>query len=76
MVMDVTNDQERTIYVPCGEIRGKSSEVIIVGGHHDTVYHAQGAVDDTSGTASVMEIGRQMSKIVNETGQPERTLRF
>ncbi|MEC8681947.1 MAG: M28 family peptidase [Candidatus Thermoplasmatota archaeon] len=76
MLMDVTNDEERTIYVPCGEIRGKSSEVVIVGGHHDTVYHAQGAVDDTSGTASVMEIGRQISKIVNETGTPERTLRF
>ena len=25
MLMDVTNDEERTIYVPCGEIRGKSS---------------------------------------------------
>ena len=76
MLMDVTNDQERTIYVPCGEIRGKSSEVVIVGGHHDTVYHGQGAVDDTSGTASVLEIGRQLSQIVNETGKPERTLRF
>ena len=76
MLIDVTNDEERTIYVPCGEIRGKSSEVVIVGGHHDTVYHAQGAVDDTSGTASVMEIGRQLSEIVNTTGQPERTLRF
>ena len=75
-IIDVTNDEERTIYVPCGEIRGKSSEVVIVGGHHDTVYHAQGAVDDTSGTASVLEIARQMSEIVNETGQPERTLRF
>ncbi|MDP6199781.1 MAG: M20/M25/M40 family metallo-hydrolase [Candidatus Poseidonia sp.] len=76
MIIDVTNDEERTIYVPCGEIRGKTSEVVIVGGHHDTVYHAQGAVDDTSGTASVLEIARQMSEIVNETGQPERTLRF
>ena len=76
MIIDVTNDQERTIYVPCGEIRGKSSEVVIVGGHHDTVYHAQGGVDDTSGTASVMEMGRQLSEIVNETGTPERTLRF
>ena len=76
MLIDVTNDQERTIYVPCGEIRGKSSEVVIVGGHHDTVYNGQGAVDDTSGTASVLEIGRQLSQIVNETGKPERTLRF
>jgi len=76
MLIDVTNDQERTIYVPCGEIRGASSEVVIVGGHHDTVYHGQGAIDDTSGTASVLELARQMSEVVNETGKPDRTLRF
>lgn len=76
MVMDVTNDQERTIYVPCGEIKGKSSELVIVGGHHDTVYHGEGAIDDTSGTASVLEMARQLSDVVNETGTPERTLRF
>ena len=76
MIIDVTNDQERTIYVPCGEIKGKSSEVVIVGGHHDTVYHAEGAVDDSSGTASVMEMGRQISEVVNKSGTPERTLRF
>ena len=76
MLIDVTNDQERTIYVPCGEIRGTSSEVVIVGGHHDTVYHGQGAIDDTSGTASVLELARQMSEVVNQTGKPDRTLRF
>ena len=76
MLIDVTNDQERTIFVPCGEIRGASSEVVIVGGHHDTVYHGQGAIDDTSGTASVLELARQMSEVVNETGKPDRTLRF
>jgi len=76
MIIDVTNDQERTIYVPCGEIKGRTSEVVIVGGHHDTVYHAEGAVDDSSGTASVLEMARQLSEVVNETGTPERTLRF
>jgi len=76
MNIDVTNDQTQTIYVPCGIIQGKSTEVVIVGGHHDTVYHGQGAVDDTSGTSSVMEMGRQMSMIVSETGTPERTLQF
>jgi len=76
MIIDVTNDEERTIYVPCGEIRGKSSELVIVGGHHDTVYHGQGAIDDTSGSASVLEMARQISEVVNETGKPERTLRF
>lgn len=76
MNIDVTNDQTQTIYVPCGTIQGKSTEVVIIGGHHDTVYHGQGAVDDTSGTSSVMEMARQMSKIVNETGTPERTIQF
>ena len=68
--------RDRTIYVPCGTIQGRTSEVVIAGAHHDTVYQAQGAVDDTSGTASVLEMARQMSEIVNETGTPERTIRF
>jgi hypothetical protein len=76
MIIDVTNDQEQTIYVPCGIIEGKSTEVIIIGAHHDTVYHGQGAVDDTSGTASVIEMARQLKMIVNETGTPERTIQF
>ena len=76
MIIDVTNDEEQTIYVPCGIIQGKSSEVVIIGAHHDTVYHAQGAVDDTSGTASVMEMARQLSQIVNETGKPDRAIHF
>ena len=37
MIMDVTNDQELTIRVPCGTYYGASSELLIVGGHHDTV---------------------------------------
>jgi N-acetylated-alpha-linked acidic dipeptidase len=48
----------------------------MVGGHHDTVYHGQGAIDDTSGSSSVMEMARQISEIVNTSGTPERTLRF
>ena len=58
MNIDVTNDQTQTIYVPCGTIQGKSTEVVIVGGHHDTVYRGQGAVDDTAATASAMETPR------------------
>ena len=76
LIIDVINDQERTIYVPCGTIQGRTSEVVIAGAHHDTVYQAEGAVDDSSGTASVLEMARQMSEIVNETGTPERTIRF
>ena len=29
LIIDVTNDEERTIYVPCGKIQGRTSEVII-----------------------------------------------
>ncbi|MBL6891073.1 MAG: M20/M25/M40 family metallo-hydrolase [Candidatus Poseidoniaceae archaeon] len=76
LIIDVTNDEERTIYVPCGTMQGKTSEVIIAGGHHDTVYQAEGAVDDSSGVASVLEMARQMSSIINETGTPERTIKF
>ncbi len=76
MVMDVTNDQELTIRVPCGTYYGKSPEVIIVGGHHDTVYHGAGAVDDTSGTASVLEMATMFSDLIKEQGEPERTVRF
>ena len=76
LLIDVTNDQERTIYAPCGTIQGKTSEIIIAGGHHDTVYHGQGAIDDTSGSSSILEMARQIAEIVNQTGTPERTIRF
>ena len=76
LFIDVTNDQERTIYVPCGKIDGKTSEVIIAGAHHDTVYQGQGAVDDSSGVATVLEMARQLAEIVNRTGKPERTIQF
>ena len=76
LIIDVTNDEERTIYVPCGVIEGKSSEIIIAGAHHDTVYQGEGAVDDTSGVATVLEMARQLAEIVNESGKPERTIQF
>ena len=76
LIIDVTNDEQRTIYVPCGVKQGRTSEVIIAGGHHDTVYHGQGAVDDTSGSVTVMEMARQMSLIYEQSGIPERTVKF
>ena len=76
MIMDVTNDQELTIRVPCGTYYGASSELLIVGGHHDTVYHAPGAVDDTSGTATVLEMATMFSEYIAENGEPDRTIRF
>ena len=76
MFIDVTNDQELTIRVPCGTMYGKSEEIVMAGGHHDTVYQGPGAIDDTSGTASVLEMATQMSVIFAEKGEPERTVRF
>lgn len=76
MIMDVTNDQELTIRVPCGTYYGTSDDLLIVGGHHDTVYHGPGAVDDTSGTASVLELATMFSQYIIENGEPDRTLRF
>ncbi len=76
MIMDVTNDQELTIRVPCGTYYGESSEILIVGGHHDTVYHAPGAVDDTSGTEPVLAIATLFSDYREENADPTRTIRF
>jgi hypothetical protein len=76
MQIDVTNDQELTIRAPCGTWFGKTDELLIVGAHHDTVYHGPGAIDDTSGSASVLEMATQMSEIFKEKGDPERTVRF
>ncbi|MBT5593182.1 MAG: M28 family peptidase, partial [Euryarchaeota archaeon] len=73
---DVDNTGELSVSVPCGTMYGKSEDLIIVGAHHDTVYHGPGAVDDTSGTASVLEMARQIAIIANESGTPEYTIRF
>ena len=71
LIIDVTNDEERTIYVPCGTIKGKSSEVIIAGAHHDTVYQGEGAVDDTSGVATVLEMARQLLISLTKPDNPK-----
>ncbi|HIF46651.1 MAG TPA: M20/M25/M40 family metallo-hydrolase [Candidatus Poseidoniales archaeon] len=76
MLIDVTNDEKLTINVPCGTMQGKSDEVVIIGGHHDTVYNGPGAIDDTSGSASVLEMAAQMATIFESKGQPDRTVKF
>ena len=73
---DVVNTGEATIYVPCGIIEGKSESLIIIGAHHDTVYNGPGAVDDTSGTSTVMEIARQFGLMERELGKPTHTIYF
>ncbi len=72
----VENSGEATVKVPCGIIEGKTDSLIVIGAHHDTVYMGQGAVDDTSGTATVLEMARQFGLIENELGKPEHTIYF
>ena len=74
--VQVDNAGERVVRTPCGEMEGSGDEVIIIGAHHDTVYHAQGAVDDTSGTATVLEMAYQFSLLEQELGRPEVSIRF
>jgi hypothetical protein len=74
--MKVDNDGQLPVRVPCGTHYGKTEELLIVGAHHDTVYNGPGAVDDTSGSASVLEMARQFSMLINQSGQADRTIKF
>ena len=73
---NVDNQGERDVKVPCGVLPGDSEKLIIFGGHHDTVYNGPGAVDDTSGTASVLELARQFAKMAETRGEPKYTIKF
>ena len=50
--------------------------MIVIGAHHDTVYNGAGAVDDTSGVATLQEMARQFSILQSELGDPEYTIYF
>ncbi|MBP50641.1 MAG: hypothetical protein CMA68_00970 [Euryarchaeota archaeon] len=76
MMTDVDNQGMATIHVPCGVIQGESDSVIVLGAHHDTVYNGPGAVDDTSGVATLQEIARQFAILESQIGQPSHTLYF
>jgi Zn-dependent M28 family amino/carboxypeptidase len=75
-ITDVNNQGTATIHVPCGIIEGRSESLVIFGAHHDTVYNGQGAVDDTSGVATLQEIARQFGLLQSQLGTPEHTLYF
>ena len=62
-----------TSYDPVGELRGteKPDEIIVVGGHYDSVWASQGAQDNAGGMAIVMELARIFAKHGSR-----RTLRF
>ncbi len=75
-IVDVDNQNNGNIHVPCGIIEGETEELIVIGAHHDTVYNGQGAVDNTAGTATVMEMARQFGMIQEELGDPGLTIYF
>lgn len=57
-----------------GEVPGlRHDEIVVVGAHYDGHDIGQGAVDDASGTALVMELARVFAPLA---GQLRRTLRF
>jgi aminopeptidase YwaD len=57
-----------------GEVPGhRDDEIVVVGAHYDGHDISQGAVDDASGTAIVMELARVFAPLA---GQLRRTLRF
>lgn len=55
------------------EITGskKPEEIVIIGGHYDSVFGSPGANDNGSGTAAMMVLANHFRK-----AKPERTLRF
>jgi len=71
----VTTKGERmdTSYNPIGELRGteKPDEIIVIGGHYDSVWGSQGSQDNAGGMAIVMELARLFARHGSR-----RTLRF
>jgi hypothetical protein len=76
MIVNVDNQGERDVKAPCGILPGQTDEMIIFGGHHDTVYNGPGAVDDTSGSATVLELARQFANMAESKGEPYYTMKF
>ena len=74
--VDVDNQNNGNIHVPCGILEGETDQLIVIGAHHDTVYNGHGAVDNTAGTATVMEIARQFGILQSELGDPKMTVYF
>lgn len=51
------------------------NEIVVIGGHLDTVSRSPGADDNASGSAAVMELARAYSTVFKET-KPPRTILF
>jgi N-acetylated-alpha-linked acidic dipeptidase len=76
----VTDDRAsrgfKEIYNTLGTIRGSEfpDEVVVIGAHRDA--WNSGAVDNVSGTVSVLEVGRAIAEQVRDGRQPKRTIVF
>lgn len=66
--------QIRPIYNVIATLPGSEhpEQQIIIGNHHDAWVY--GAVDPSSGTATVMEIGRSLSELMKTGWRPKRTI--
>jgi putative aminopeptidase FrvX len=69
---DVTVEKRDT-WVVTGDVKGTDNpkKFVMFGAHHDTVYNGVGAVDNTVGTVTVIELARQLAKY-----NPKRTIRL
>jgi hypothetical protein len=69
---DVTVE-DRDLYVVMGDVKGTSNSdrYVLLGAHHDTVYNGNGAVDNTAGTVTIIELARQLGRY-----NPKRTIRL
>jgi aminopeptidase YwaD len=72
VVADIKEEKAESLNI-IGELTGstKPDEIIIIGGHYDSVPDEPGAADNAAGTAIAMELAR----IYKESGS-KRTLRF
>jgi aminopeptidase YwaD len=68
-----TDIQKSNIYNVVGDVKGKDSpsDMIYMIAHRDTTYINPGAVDNTVGTVTIMEMARQLSKY-----ETQKTIRF
>jgi hypothetical protein len=72
MDFDVTVE-ERDFRVVLGDVKGSENpaKYVMLGAHHDTVYNGDGAVDNTVGTVTIIELARQLVKY-----KPKKTIRL
>ncbi len=65
--------RDTTCYNVIAELRGhtRPDEIIVVGGHYDSVMGSPGANDNATGTAAVLALARRFAD-----REPDRTIRF